>query len=405
MGGHMNKRVVRRLLETFFRRWWLYLLPVALLVAGGIALSLRSGSGYQAVGVVDVSKGTLLSELTSIRGEQFGYDTPATSTARTLNSLLRTDNFIEAVAKRAGVTTALKTGELTSLQIRDSIAVSADGDNLLSVVSTTSNPELSARLARATIDSFIEYRLAGDVSESKAAEQFFNTQLSTYQQQLDAAQKALADYAAAHPGGPQDERPLAEQVEIDRLKSAVTEAQAPYASAQGKSDEARLATEQAASDVNERLRVIDEPSVPGAPVPRLKSMVITLALFTIVGSLVAFGAVVLASTLDRTMRSPEDVEDIFGLPVLTVVPESRTSRTERRASKDADQEAAAPARRAPTRAATVKAGVERPRAIKAGASSTGRSSAGRSDGSRKSTEDRSGRSDETPRALGGGPTP
>jgi uncharacterized protein involved in exopolysaccharide biosynthesis len=401
----MNKRVVRRLLETFFRRWWLYVLPVALFTAAGVAFSLSSGSGYQSAGVIDVSKGTLLSELTSIRGETFGFDTPAISTARTVNSLLRTDNFIEAIAKGAGVTGALTRGELTALDIRQSIAVTPDGDNLLSIVATTDNPDLSARLAQATIDSFMAYQVAGDVSESRAAEQFFENQLAAYKGELDAAQAALTEYAATHPGGPQAERPLDEQVEIERLKSVATQAQVTYAAAQGKSDEARLATEQATTDVGQRLRLIDTPVVPTAPQPRLMKSVVTAALFTIVGLLISFGAVVLGTTIDRTMRTADDVEVLLGLPVLTVVPETRSTRRTRRSAKKPGADLAIPTRRTPTKTAATKPADERPRAIKAGTATTsGRSGTKRVEGQRETgATDRTSRQDPANRGSRGGP--
>jgi uncharacterized protein involved in exopolysaccharide biosynthesis len=358
----MNKRVVRRLLDTFFRRRWLYIVPLVLFTVAGIARGFSSGSGYESVGVIDVAKDTLLSDLTSIRGENFGFETPATATAKTINALMGTDNFITSIAKSAGVTGALSRGELTADGIRTSLAITPDGDNLVKVVASTNNPELSARLAQGTMDTFMQYIVSGDVAESRAAEQFFNDQLAAYQKQLEQAQSALREYAASHPGGPQDLRPLDEQVEIERLKSAVQQAQETYSTAQGKSDEARLATEQSVRDVSQQLRIIDTPEVPGGPQPRLKTVVLTTGLFMFVGMFISFGAVVLASVLDRSLRTPDDVEQLLGMSVLAVVPDVTPSKRERRASKKGKKDAAdvaAPATRTPTKASTVKPAAER----------------------------------------------
>ena len=201
---------------------------------------------------MDVAKDTLLSDLTSIRGENFGFETPASATAKTMNGLLGTDNFLTSIAKSAGVTGALKRGELSTFEIKKSITVTPDGDNLVKIAAHTNNPELSARLAKGTIDSFMNYLVAADVGESKAAEQFFNDQLAAYQQQLEQAQTACGSTRRPIPGGPQDLRPLDEQVEIERLKSAVQQAQETFSNAQQKSDEARLATEQSVRDVSQR---------------------------------------------------------------------------------------------------------------------------------------------------------
>jgi hypothetical protein len=204
---------------------------------------------------------------------------------------------------------------------------------LLRVVATTDTPKLSATLAKATIDSFIDYTLQGDVSESRAAEEFFAKQLDRYRQELDEAQADLAEFAAAHPGGPQDERPLAEQVEVDRLRSIVEQAQAQYTTAQQKSDEARLATDKSMTDVSERLRIIDEPTVPTLPEPRLQAAVFTVMLFIVVGLLISFGAVVLATVMDRAVRFPDDVETVLGVPFLAAFPVASQSRRSRRAAR------------------------------------------------------------------------
>ena len=339
----------------------------------------------------------MLSDLTSIRGENFGFETPATSTAKTMNALMGTDNFITSIAKSAGVTGALSRGELTAEELRTSILVTPDGDNLVKVIASTNNPELSARLAQSTMDTFMQYIVSGDVAESRAAEQFFNDQLAAYQKQLEQAQTALRDYAATHPGGPQDLRPLDEQVEIERLKSAVQQAQETYSTAQGKSDEARLATEQSVRDVSQQLRIIDTPEVPGGPIPRLKTAVFTVGLFTFVGMLISFGAVVLASVMDRSLRSSDDVEQLLGMPALAVVPDAtQTRRGRRRAAKEQKSaDAAAPATRTPTRTATVRPAAERQASARStrAIASGGRVTSQRSSGSQGRREARDQPSD------------
>ena len=357
----MNKRVVRRLLETFFRRWWLYLVPLTLFSLMGVAKAMQAESGYRSVGVVDVSKGTLLSQLSSVRGENFGYETPASATARTISSLLRTDRFIQSVAETAGVTGALERGQLTALGLRGRIFAAPSGDTLLEIAAVTDNPTLSARLVQATIDSFIEYEVATDVSDSRAAESFFDTQVKVYMRAVDDAEEALTAYADAHPGGPLNERPLDEQIEIERLTSAVTEAQANLTAAEQKTEEARLATDQSTSDVKQRLRIIDEPQIATAPEPRLKQAVLTVAFFMCVGLLVTVGAVVLGSITDRSIRSAEDVEQLLALPLLAVVPEAKSARRRgRHARKQAAASTSSPAASSPPRLAQSGAGSRGP---------------------------------------------
>ena len=60
----MSRPFVLRLLETFFRRWWLYMLPAVLLVAVGAQSVVTAKKEYVSKGVLYVESETLLSKLT-----------------------------------------------------------------------------------------------------------------------------------------------------------------------------------------------------------------------------------------------------------------------------------------------------------------------------------------------------
>ena len=110
--------------------------------------------------------------------------------------------------------------------------------------------------------------------------------------------------------------------------------------------------------------MIDEPEVPFGPEPRLKKAVLTVGLFAFVGGFISFGAVALATVMDRSLRSADDVEALLELPVLSVVPEGTPPKQGRRGAKKEQQpETAAPTTRVPTKTATVRPSAERtPRA-------------------------------------------
>ena len=60
----MSRSFALRLLETFFRRWWLCLIPVVLLTGFGVASATSAKSQYFSQGVIYVESQTLLSKLT-----------------------------------------------------------------------------------------------------------------------------------------------------------------------------------------------------------------------------------------------------------------------------------------------------------------------------------------------------
>jgi capsular exopolysaccharide synthesis family protein len=61
-----------------------------------------------------------------------------------------------------------------------------------------------------------------------------------------------------------------------------------------------------------------EPAVPGGPVLQGHSR--TTLLSIILGFLLAMGAVVVAEAADRRLRSPSELEDLTGLPLLSAIP-------------------------------------------------------------------------------------
>ena len=176
---------IGRLLETFFRRWWLYLLPMVLLVALGASVIAGRGTRYHAAGVIQVNRDTLLEPDHVGRGNQnntFGFDSPATYTSRQFNTLLGTDSFLDSVIKEAGLTTSVESGALT--HARSSAGRFGSPlrvTNLIVVNASSRDPELSYRLASATIASYLQWQIDTDVTQSQSAEQFFESLLAPYQ--------------------------------------------------------------------------------------------------------------------------------------------------------------------------------------------------------------------------------
>lgn len=89
----------------------------------------------------------------------------------------------------------------------------------------------------------------------------------------------------------------------------------------------QLMTRQSETDVTSRLqgtretniRVVDRALVPGGPFrPSLRK---NLSMGFLVGLVFGIGAIVLLEFLDRSVKTPEEVERLLGLPVLAVIPD------------------------------------------------------------------------------------
>jgi capsular polysaccharide biosynthesis protein len=74
--------------------------------------------------------------------------------------------------------------------------------------------------------------------------------------------------------------------------------------------------------VEQRLRVVDQPRAPLAAEPRLRDAVMTVAIYAVLGTMIAIALLVLAAILDRTVRVPADIEARLGVEVLAIVPAS-----------------------------------------------------------------------------------
>jgi uncharacterized protein involved in exopolysaccharide biosynthesis len=315
---------IGRLLETFFRRWWLFLLPVVLFTGLGLTIVRDRGTSYHAAGVIQVNRDSLLNQITSVRNQTtFGFDSPATYTARQVNTLLDTDSFLDSVVKDAGLTDSLTSGALTRHDVRRAVWAAAQGDELVVMNASARDPELSYRLAGATIKSYLQWEIDSSVTQSQSAEQFFESLLVPYQKRLDDARGALASYVSAHPAAGSDaDRPADEQVQIASLTEAVSRADDQLSTARSSLSAAQIANAQTSSDVAQRLRVVDNPLKPTAPDPHRKKDAVTLMMFMILGSIVAGAALVMATLLDRSVRYAEEIEAHLEVPVLAMVPNS-----------------------------------------------------------------------------------
>jgi hypothetical protein len=316
----MNASVIERLLETFFRRPWLYALPLVLCIAIGGNTAFSQPKTYTSVGVVSVSRDTLLSNLSNVGGDSFGFDTPASVTSRRINEQLRTDEFVRSVAEAAGLATALDSGVIRLSYIRAKVGASPDGESLLKVFAETEDPVVSARLAQATIDTFIQSVIDNDLGQSFVADEFYSELADGYLDQVETARQQVEEYLALHPEPTFGDRPTGEQTELAQLNSVLERAQARYTSALGKAEDARLATEQARIDVTQRIRVVDPPTEPEAPTAGLRAAAKSLIMFGVLGLLLSAGFVAVASFLDSTIRTTGDVRNGLGLDAVAKVP-------------------------------------------------------------------------------------
>ena len=304
----MSHPLVLRLLETFFRRWVLYLVPMVIFLGLGLMSVTGTKDTYVSTGVVYVDDESLLASITGVGSPSGqGYQTPAEVISEQMSSAFQTDGLVRSLAEQAGMTAALEDGTATIGGLRGALSFAPSGANLIHVGASTQNPEESSRLATAAVASFIDFVVEANLSESAAAEEFLTELVQRYQGEEAAASKSLDTYLLSHPDPPTGARPTVEQAAIDSLRSAVATANGRYTEALDKLENARLATAQTRGDVSQRLQVVDEPQTPSAPVGSMRTSVMTMAMFGSLGFLLSAAAVLAGTLLDRSIRTAADV--------------------------------------------------------------------------------------------------
>jgi len=321
-----------RLVDGFFRRWFLYLIPVVLLAGLGIDTARTITGEYESYARLSATTNPYL-EQPDIRGTEIGfYETPADGTARLINEQLQTDAFIDEVATQSGLAEAIDDGLITRGDIRGRLGASASGQNNLRVNATWSDPTTALVLVESATNGYGEYLTLLAVADSQEAVRFWTDRRQVASNEADIAQDALDSFVQRLPTlASGEERATEQTLEIQRLSSAFDRALDTVREAQSAIDEAQFTANQAASSSARQLVVIDAPIMANDPAPVRRDQATVVAMFILLGLAIAFAAVLLTTLLDRAIRTRSQLALASGIDVVVVVPRVSKLRRKRRA--------------------------------------------------------------------------
>lgn len=327
----MARLIILRILETYFRHRWLYLLPIVLMVAAAAVFIYAAKPKYQSQGVLYVQQESLLASMTAVTNNDGSWwMTPSQATANQMNELLQTDAFVRAVIQQTDLEAEMQKGQTHADKViketRKAVWVASQGDNQVLVGAAHEQPEVSYQLVHGIIEGYIQWQVNAQRAESQSAYLFFADLLQRYETDLNAAREAMRDYLRAHPEPLHGERPSLEQLELARLQSEIDVAAARYASTLDKEENAQLSLAQIESDARQTYLLIDAPRLPIEPSTSLKQLAINAAIFIAAGLVLSAGAIVGAAVLDSSFRFPIDIEQRLRLPVLATLPDTTAKR-------------------------------------------------------------------------------
>jgi uncharacterized protein involved in exopolysaccharide biosynthesis len=321
----LTRRVVLNVLEAFFRRPWLHLLPLILLLILGGVTAFSKNDVYKASGTMTVTAASsnLVSSLAQGNNTGFNVDTPATIVARNINEQLTTSNFLNTIAAKVGNNPTDAEKALLRQVIAKDVTATADGDSLVRVSASTDRPFQSFRLAQATISAYRDAVVASQVQGSQKDVAFFQQQEQTSQTALNKAQTDLINFVNSKGITDSTRIDLATQLELKQRQDEVARLQTVYDASVQQLNDAEVKVNAAKTAVDQQLRVTDPAEQPFAAEPKLKKSVLTLIIFGVLGLLLSLASVIVSATLDRTIRVPGDITAKFDLDVLAVVPDAR----------------------------------------------------------------------------------
>jgi uncharacterized protein involved in exopolysaccharide biosynthesis len=303
---------------VFFRHPWLHLLPLFLMLAVGVTRAVDHDTQYRATATMSARDQSLLSDVTATNDSNFRSQTEAERAVGQIGLLLGTDPFLRTIATAAGEPADTRLGPL-----RASVGTSVIGDSLVQVSVTTRDPELARRIADATVKSYIDYVARTSVEEGTDTEAKTTALVTKAEADRNAANDAVKEFLTEHPNAVGANAPPVLAQDLLLRQSEFQLAEQRYSAARAAQDQADREAGTAGDVVRQRLALLIPAVAPQAPEPVLRTMVLTIALFAVLGLLLSLAGVVLAGSLDRTVRVPDDVTAQWGLEVVAVIPDVR----------------------------------------------------------------------------------
>jgi polysaccharide biosynthesis transport protein len=275
---------IRQYVALFIQ--WAWLIILATVLAGGAAflVSKQMTPMYQASTIVMVNAAP------SSQVNTYNSLITSQQLAGTYSKMFTAQPVLDAVAQQLKETGALGV----------SISVSPVTDTeLLRITVTSTDPEWAAKVANTLVDVFAENIVNIQGERFAVSKQNLQKQISDMDEQI----KSLETQVLAQ----------TDTVETKRLQDKIDQYRQIQYSMVGNLEEVRLAESQNISTITQV-----EPAVPDYT-PVSPQILRNTLLGALVGMLLGIAVVFLMDFLDDTLRSPDQITEKLGLPVLAVI--------------------------------------------------------------------------------------
>ncbi len=308
-----------RFADNLSRRFWLFLAPVLLITAIGVLQVSRAIPVFESTGVLDAAANPYLESPDLAVGSVAQLDLDAEAISQLLNEQLGTDSFVIDIARAAGLGEQVENEDVTPVDVRRAISVSATGRDLVTVGARWADAAKSRQLVVAAIETFDEFLTRTIVAESAELSSEQQALLELRQSQADASTAEYDAYVASLAADTTDDLTTAERLRVDRLTERLRAATDAEDESLRLIDVLTNVGRQASDGSWQLIKVVDEPRVPTEPTDDLPPESLSIAGFVLLGLVIAIGAAVMTTALDRSISTPAHLASVTGIPVVVPV--------------------------------------------------------------------------------------
>lgn len=274
---------------------WAWLIVIGTVLAAGTAF----GVSWFQQPVYSASATLLINQAPSANVSDYTSILTSERLARTYSELLTKRTVLEQAIQLLALDVSPE-----SLAKRVEVQLVRD-TQLIEISVEDTDPQRAATLANLIPQVFIQQNDALQASRYAESKQSLAAQLDAMNAQILKSQAALDVI-----GTPAT---AAQEVEAARLQSDLVQYRQSYTNLLQSYESIRLAEAQNTSNVT----VVEPATAPGTPVrPRI---LVNTALAGVVGAMLAVGAIFLIEYLDDTIKSPDQVTGLLGVPMLGAI--------------------------------------------------------------------------------------
>ncbi len=282
---------------VLWRRKWLIVLVTLMGATSAFAISRRMTPVYEA------STTLLIDQARNSQPSDNSAITASERLARTYAQLLTKRPVVEESLTRLELSTDLD-------EIKNGVRVQIVQDTqLIELKVQNTNPILAAELANVMVEVFAEQISALQAGRFDASKASLQAQIDVIGEQIQANEAAIANL-----GAPRTASGIAN---LQRLQTELAQFQASYTNLLQSYEQVRTAE---AGTISNIFQV--EPAVPPSAPIRPRIMLNTLLAGAVAG-LIAISVVFLIEHLDDKIRTTEDAERIFQVPVLGTIADTK----------------------------------------------------------------------------------